>query len=130
MDIFQLSRFSSYVKAFREPFLAFDLIFLYFIWILSSINIIHFVMLVSYIHKFPKFIVLHRNIYFGVDLITPWIYIFTVPFISVLLTLLNLLFSRYFYTRAKILSYFLMSGALVITTILFIGSIIILRQQL
>lgn len=50
-------------------------------------------------------IILHYNIYFGVDAIGDWRNVFVMPFITFLIFLANLILSRFFYYKERLVSY-------------------------
>ena len=71
-------------------------------------------------------LLLHYNIYFGIDLIGEWYKVFLIPFSGLAIFLLNLIFSFIIYKKDKILSYFPLIVSLIIQIILFIGGILII----
>lgn len=79
------------------------------------INLIVFGVLYFSIGTSGQSIILHYNVYFGVDLVGGWQEIYVMPFIGFLFILVNFLLAYYFYfKRERIISHILMLTALMI----------------
>ena len=68
---------------------------------------------------------LHYNILFGVDRIGSWGQIFYLPLIALLFFLINFVFAWFFYSKDKMISYFLNICTLIINIFIFIASILL-----
>jgi len=68
-------------------------------------------------------IILHYNIYFGVDAIGGWKSLFFMPTLAAVLFFLNAVLSRYFYFKEKMVAY-LFSGTALILQILMAVAVI------
>jgi len=62
---------------------------------------------------------LHYNIYFGIDLVGPWWYLYGFAFVGLVVFLVNLALSIILYTRERIVAYFLTYGCVLVQCILF-----------
>jgi len=123
-------KLSQVTKTMRIPILSFDKKLYILLWSIVAITSFHIVYILSAVRPLPNIIFLHKNIYFGVDLLGPWYYIFIFPGVSIALSILNASVSRVCYTKSQMLSYFLIVGALIISIILFIGSAIIINDNI
>jgi len=96
------------------------------IWllILSSVaNAINWVILKIWIQPVDFPIILHYNVYFGVDLIGDYEQIYVLPLIGFILFLINMVLSMYFYgQKERIASYILMIASLMIQLSLIVAS--------
>lgn len=92
--------------------------------------------LISWIYLFLKIkpqenpVYLHYNIYFGVDLIGTWYWIFYLPALGLLILLANFLISKFLYSRMIIVSYLTQWLTFFLQIILLIASLLIVRQNL
>lgn len=68
-------------------------------------------------------IILHYNIYFGVDAVGNWKSLFFMPVLAAVLLLLNLMLSRFFYYKERLVSYLFAGAALVIQLLMTVGVI-------
>jgi hypothetical protein len=75
-------------------------------------------------------IILHYNIYFGIDKIGNWGNIYHLPLIGILILLINLIASYLLYFKDKLISYFCLSVALISQILLNLATfyIIIVNQ--
>ncbi|MDH4330781.1 MAG: hypothetical protein OEV93_04480 [Candidatus Moranbacteria bacterium] len=79
------------------------------------INVAVFVLLYSIIGTSNPSIILHYNVYFGVDLIGGWQEVYMMPAIGLLFVFVNFLLAHYFYfKKERIVSHILMLTALMI----------------
>ena len=96
------------------------------IWllILSFIaNLVNWVIIWAWIKPVDFPIILHYNVYFGVDLIGDYRQAYILPLIGIILLVVNLLLAIYFYAqKERIASYILMIAALMIQLGLIVGS--------
>lgn len=98
---------------FLLSFLNLFLIFLAFCWIIFQIK------------NTGEQIFLHYNILFGVDRIGDWWQIFSLPLLAFSLFLVNAFIAWFFYSRDKIISYFLLISSLIINIFVFLASILL-----
>jgi hypothetical protein len=68
-------------------------------------------------------IILHYNIYFGVDAVGNWKSLFFMPTLAVVLLFLNLMLSRFFYYKERLVSYLFAGAALVLQLLMAVGVI-------
>ena len=66
-------------------------------------------------------VVLHYNVSFGIDLVGSWFKILLVPFIMLLLLILNFSVGLWVWRRDRVLSYLLLSGTIYFITILLLA---------
>jgi hypothetical protein len=68
-------------------------------------------------------IILHYNIYFGVDVVGNWKSLFFMPALAAGLLILNLMLSRFFYYKERLVSYLFAATALVLQLLMAVGVI-------
>ena len=68
-------------------------------------------------------IILHYNVYFGVDAIGGWKSLFFMPTLAAVLLFLNAVLSRYFYYKEKMAAYLFAGAALVLQILMAVGVI-------
>lgn len=68
-------------------------------------------------------VILHYNIYFGVDVIGDWKNLFFMPTLAVGLLFLNLILSRFFYYKERPISYLFAGTALLLQLLMAVGVI-------
>jgi len=68
-------------------------------------------------------IILRYNIYFGVDSVGDWKSLFFMPMLAAVLLLLNLVLSRFFYYKERMVSYLFAGAALVLQLLMAVGVI-------
>jgi len=68
-------------------------------------------------------IILHYNIYFGVDEVGNWKSLFFMPTLAAVLLFLNLTLSRFFYYKERLVSYLFAGAALVLQLLMAVGVI-------
>jgi len=68
-------------------------------------------------------IILKYNIYFGVDAVGNWKSLFFMPTLAVVLLFLNLVLSRFFYYKERLVSYLFAGAALVLQLLMAVGVI-------
>jgi hypothetical protein len=76
-----------------------------------------------------QLIILHYNVYFGVDSIGDWRSVFLMPALAGGLMIVNLFLSRFFYYKERLVSYLFAGMALLIQLLMIIGvaSVIIIN---
>lgn len=74
-------------------------------------------------------IILHYNIYFGIDLIDQWYRIYFIPSLGLLFITLNLVIGQAIYKREKLAAYFLSSTSLFAQVLLTIASVCLVLAQ-
>jgi hypothetical protein len=68
-------------------------------------------------------VILHYNVYFGVDAIGNWKNLFFMPLLAAGLLFLNLVLSRFFYYKERLLSYLFAGTALLLQLLMAVGVI-------
>lgn len=87
-------------------------------------NIVNWVIFGIFIRPNDSNIILHYNVYFGVDVMGQWKLVFLLPAIGLALFLINLVLSIHFYTRKeRIASHLLLMASLMAQLSLLIASI-------
>jgi hypothetical protein len=87
-------------------------------------NLINWLILAFFINKSEGNIILHYNVYFGVDNLGNWKEVFLMPSIGLILFLINFYLSFFFYeNKERIASYILFMTALMVQLSLIIASI-------
>jgi hypothetical protein len=66
-------------------------------------------------------IILHYNIYFGVDVIGNWKSLFFMPSLAAALLFLNVILSRFFYYKERLASFLFAGTALVVQLLMAVG---------
>jgi hypothetical protein len=66
-------------------------------------------------------IILHYNVYFGVDAIGDWRNVFLMPAFSAVILVVNIILSRFFYYKEKMAAYLFAGMALVIQLLMAVG---------
>ena len=75
------------------------------------VNISNWLILAIFMNKIDGNVILHYNVYFGVDNIGNWKMSFLMPFIGVILFFINLFLATFFYkNKERIASYVLLLG--------------------
>jgi len=89
-----------------------------------SINIAIWVLLMIFIKPIDAPIILHYNVYFGVDIIGNWKQVFFLPGIGIFIITSNILFAKHFFDlKERIASHILMISSLMAQLCLLIASI-------
>jgi len=81
------------------------------------INLVNWAILAIFVRDVDFQIILHYNVYFGVDQTGDWKLSFFLPAIGLVLFLVNLVLSRFFYSLGKKIAAYLVLGAAVIVQI-------------
>ncbi|OGI26010.1 MAG: hypothetical protein A3J76_05230 [Candidatus Moranbacteria bacterium RBG_13_45_13] len=68
-------------------------------------------------------IILHYNIYFGIDAIGNWKSVFFMPTLAVILLAANIVLSRFFYYKERLVSYLFAGTALALQLLMAVGVI-------
>jgi len=99
-------------------------IIVWLIIIAVGINVANWISLVIFVKPVDLPIILHYNVYFGVDMMGSWKQVYFLPSLGLLLFLINFLFSVYFYKqKERIASYILLIAALMIQISVLIAAI-------
>jgi hypothetical protein len=86
-------------------------------------NLADWVILKIFIQPVDFPIILHYNVYFGVDMLGDWKQVFILPFLGLILFIINFLLSLYFYNqKERIASYILLMATLMIQLSLVVAS--------
>jgi hypothetical protein len=97
------------------------------IWLLflgGFLNVINWLILKFFLSSYEKDIILHYNVYFGVDSIGFSRGAYLLPFIGVIILLVNVAFSFYFYIKKeRVASYILLITSLMVQISLLISVI-------
>jgi hypothetical protein len=87
-------------------------------------NLVNWISLVLFINKTQGNIILHYNVYFGVDNFGNWQQVFWMPAIGLGLFLINLYLAFFFHSNKEVIaSYILLIASLMIQLSLIIGAI-------
>ena len=85
------------------------------------LQIVGFGLLAFFVRSQQSIVIVHYNVYFGVDIIGAWGQIFMVPSIALIFSLANIFLAQWFYNqRERFASYVL----LLTTTLVSVGSVI------
>lgn len=98
-----------------------------FIWLLAILNVGHLLFVALALKNIPAVLVLHSNIYFGIDLIGERYYIIIIPLAGLLISFIHYWLARMFYSHDKVLAYFLIIGVTLLQFILFINTWLIIN---
>ncbi|MEK7598416.1 MAG: hypothetical protein AAB487_01635 [Patescibacteria group bacterium] len=97
------------------------------IWLIIlslAVNLIEWVILKIFVKSVDFPIILHYNVFFGVDMMGNYKLVFVLPLIGLALFLINFFLSIYFYRhKERIASYLLLMTALMIQLSLFISTL-------
>jgi len=100
------------------------------LWLLALsflVNLINVVSLAIFVQPVDFHIILHYNVYFGVDFLDSWEKVYFMPFIGIILLIINVLLGLYFFNRKeRIASHILMIANLMIQLSLLVASISII----
>lgn len=90
-------------------------------------NLANWIMLAIFIRPVDGNIILHYNVYFGVDNMGNWKQVFLMPSIGLILFLINIFLANYFYkNKERIASYILLLSVFMAQLSLIIASISII----
>jgi len=112
------------IKSFfkQEYFRSHIVIWLLILSIIS--NLADWILLRIYIKPVDFPIILHYNVYFGIDMTGNWRQVYVLPLIGIFLFLTNLLLSIYFYKqKERIASYLLLMATLMVQLSVIIASV-------
>lgn len=102
-------------------------IVLWLIILSLSVNLSEWIILKIFVRPVDFPIILHYNVYFGVDMVGNYKSVFIVPLIGLALFLVNSILSIYFYRRKeRIASYLLLMAAFMIQLSLFVAALSII----
>ncbi|MDZ7799113.1 MAG: hypothetical protein U5L76_05965 [Patescibacteria group bacterium] len=94
------------------------------------LNLVVWLLLYMQFQPTQEPVILHYNIYFGIDLIGDWYKIFALPLFGFIIFFINFFFSIIIYHKEKILSYILIFSSSVIQIFLGLASLFIIFQNL
>lgn len=84
--------------------------------ITAVLQSIGFGILLFFVRSQQSIVIVHYNVYFGIDLIGDWGQIFIVPFIALIFTIVNTLLAQWFYgQKERIASYVLLLASLLVS---------------
>ncbi|HPN96577.1 MAG TPA: hypothetical protein PLK35_02310 [Candidatus Moranbacteria bacterium] len=87
-------------------------------------DLINWAVLVIFLRTSTSNIILHYNVYFGVDMIGNWKQTLLLPAIGLVIFAINFLLSRYFYfNKEKVASYILLAATFMAQTSLLIAAL-------
>jgi hypothetical protein len=66
-------------------------------------------------------VILHYNIYFGVDYVGDWKAVYAMPALALLIFLVNLILSRFFYYKERLVAYLFAMMALLVQLLMMVG---------
>jgi hypothetical protein len=90
-------------------------------------NLAIWILLAFFIRPVDMDIILHYNVYFGVDVMGNWKQVFLLPFVGLILLIINTILAVYFFQREKIVvSYILLLATLMVQMNLIVASISII----
>jgi len=97
------------------------------IWLIIlslAVNLIDWIILKIFVRPVDFPIIIHYNVFFGVDMVGNYKLVFVLPLIGLALFLINFFLSIYFYRRKeRIASYLLLMTALMIQLSLFVSAL-------
>lgn len=97
------------------------------LWLLFSAlvgNLADWAIILIFIRPTVPTIILHYNVYFGVDMMGDWRWVFILPGIGLLLLIINNSLAMYFYSnKERIASYILLMAALMVQLSLLIATL-------
>lgn len=96
-------------------------LFLFFTALLFNIGL--WILLYLNIKPSQYPIPLHFNIYFGIDAIDKWYYLFLIPGLGLFFSLINFFLGLVTFRQEKIIAYFLNSASLLLQILLILGAI-------
>jgi len=75
-------------------------------------------------------IILHYNLFFGVDYLGDYNKIYTIPFVGVIIITINTILGHLLYRKEKLASYFLSFNTFIIQTFLLFASYLVIKINL
>ena len=92
------------------------------------VNVVNWLILVIFIRPVDVDIILHYNVYFGVDMMGNWKQVFIAPFIGSFLLVANTILATYFYRhKERVASYILLLTTLMVQISFIIASASIIK---
>jgi hypothetical protein len=87
-------------------------------------NLAQWISLWIYVQPVDFPIIMHYNVYFGVDLLGNWKQVFILPLVGIILSIINFLLAIHFYNlKERIASYLLLIATMMIQLSLLVASI-------
>ncbi len=93
----------------------------------AVINIIHWLALYSKIRLSDERILLHYNVIFGPDWINQSFYVYLIPFLALIILMVNLRVASQFYKRERLSGYFLSIATVGVQLIFLIASFVLIN---
>jgi hypothetical protein len=97
------------------------------VWLLAVnfiLTLINFLLISFFLPRVDTGIILHYNVYFGVDVVGSWKRAFFMPTLGLAILVVNSLFAAFFYkNKERVASYVLLLGALMAQLSLLIASL-------
>ena len=97
------------------------------LWLLAlnlALSLVNWAIIVIFINRLDVGIILHYNVYFGVDSIGDWRQAFLLPIIGIILFILNAVLAVYFFEKKeRIASYILLIASLMAQVNLIIAAV-------
>jgi len=97
------------------------------LWLASGsliINITEWIILKIFVRPVDFPIIMHYNVYFGVDLLGNWKQVFVLPLVGVILFIINFILAIHFYNlKERIASYLLLIAVLMLQLSLLVASV-------
>jgi hypothetical protein len=95
---------------------------IFFLIILSIlVNVGLWIVLLRTVTPTDSDIILHYNIYFGVDVVGNWMSLFFMPLLAAGILFLNAILSRFFYYKERLVSYLFAGAALIVQLLMAVG---------
>lgn len=92
------------------------------------LNVLSWGLLAFFIKAVDFPIILHYNVYFGVDLIGDWWQVYFLPLVGLVVLLTNLMLGFFFYSqKERIITHILLLAATMVQVVICIGVINIIR---
>lgn len=89
-----------------------------------AVNILEWILLKIFVQPVDFPIIMHYNVYFGVDLLGNWKQVFILPLVGIILFIINLVLAIHFYNlKERIASYLLLIAVLMLQLSLLVASV-------
>lgn len=98
--------------------------------LLFLLSVINLLLMALLIRQLPNVLILHSNIYFGIDLIGPWYHALLIPFLGFLIAIIHYIIGVMVYNFDKFLSFLIIGGAVIIQIVFIVSSWFIIRLNI
>lgn len=122
--------FKEYGRRMRQPYILKDRYVLLSVALLASLFFAEAFYILIVVRELPHLIILHENIYFGIDRIGPWFYIFFFPALQLLVFLVHGIIGSALFTGNRTLSYLTLGGGVLVSSIIGIGGVIVVHSNI